>query len=84
MAHTTAGGVVPPEFFDTCQPFSSFDYIDKNFGDCLSVRRLFSQARYADMASMISEKISPDGLILTKTMKLNLYTMIIEWTICGD
>jgi hypothetical protein len=63
MEHTTTGVVDKREFLDTRPPFSSFDYIDKNFGDCLPARRLFSQARYANMCSVVSEIISPAGFI---------------------
>jgi hypothetical protein len=58
---TTAGGVT--SFVDARQPFSAFDYIENNFGDCSPIRRLFSQARSVELCSVVCEKIAATGLV---------------------
>jgi hypothetical protein len=68
---TTAGDETL--FIDTRPPFSAFDYIEKNFGECPPIRRLFSQARCLEMCSVVSEKISPAGLVVDENDEIKRF-----------
>jgi hypothetical protein len=44
-------------------PFSFFDFIERTFGDCDSIRRTFSLARSTSAVTLIVESILPCGII---------------------
>ena len=44
-------------------PFSFFDFVEDNFGDYDSIRRVFSLARSFNAEALIFEKIQPCGII---------------------
>jgi hypothetical protein len=55
------------------QPFSSFDYIDKEFGDNNAVHRLFSLARTQKAKTLLTENIDPAGIISDENDEIKNY-----------
>lgn len=51
------------EIYQLKPPFSFFDFIEKNFGHCDSIRRIFSLARSFQANTLIFEYILPVGII---------------------
>ena len=45
------------------RPFSSFEFIEKKFGDCNSIRRIFSLARSLSAKALVIESLPPTGII---------------------
>lgn len=52
-----------PELITVEPPFSSFDFIEKHYGDFNSLRRLFSIARAHEFKTISIENIHADGII---------------------
>lgn len=52
-----------PEFISTTSPFSSFDFIEKRYGDFNTLRRLFSIARTHNFKTVSIESIVPLGIV---------------------
>lgn len=50
-------------FISIARPFSSFNYIEDNFGDLDSLRRLFSIARSSGAKTLVAETIPALGII---------------------
>lgn len=55
------------------QPFSSFDFVDKNYAGNDAIRRLFSLARAEEAFSLIIEKIIPVGIIDDENKEITSY-----------
>ncbi|ADH86509.1 hypothetical protein [Desulfurivibrio alkaliphilus] len=51
------------EYFQLESPFSSFDFVEKRFGETNSIRRLFSLARSFSCQTLIVETIPVAGII---------------------
>lgn len=55
----------------TDPPFSNFDFVDKQFGDVASIRRLFSQARSYGCRTVVIETIPATGVIAEDDAELS-------------
>jgi hypothetical protein len=44
-------------------PFSFFDFVEDSFGDCDSIRRIFSLARSSSAETLVIEQIQPCGIV---------------------
>ncbi len=57
------------------QPFSSFDFIEENFGDHDSIRRIFSLSRSSQAQTLVLESIPAQGIITEENEDLkSLYS----------
>lgn len=54
-------------------PFSFFDFVEDNFGDYDSLRRVFSLARSFNAKSMILERIEPCGIVAEENEEILSY-----------
>jgi hypothetical protein len=61
---------VPENFLP---PFSSFTHVEINYGDSISIRRLFSLARANKAIKLITEKIPPVGIIDSENAEIKSY-----------
>lgn len=59
------------EVFLLQPPFSFFDFIEENFGDCNSIRRTFSLARSSSAKTLILEHIQPCGIIAEENQDIS-------------
>jgi len=55
------------------QPFSSHEYVERNFDDTDAIRRLFSLARSEGALTLMVEAICPKGMILDENEEIQLY-----------
>ena len=55
-------------------PFSSFEHVDRNYGDRnLAIRRLFSLARSHNAHTLMTEEIEPAGIISDENDEIKYY-----------
>jgi len=57
-------------FISIVRPFSSFNYIEDNFGGLDALRRLFSLARSSDATTLVVETIAAAGMIESENSAL--------------
>ncbi len=59
----TQGCLGNPEILDVRPPFSNFDFVEDRFGgECVPIRRIFSQARMGGFSTLVIEEIPSVGL----------------------
>lgn len=64
----TAVEVVPTE-----RPFSNFDFVDQRFQGSFPIRRIFSQARSRDAATLVVESIPATGVVADENLEIPKY-----------
>jgi hypothetical protein len=71
--HRLVHAITQCTFYDFTPPFSSFSFIDNDYGGSTAIRRLFSLARSNGAQTLAIEKIPPVGIIASENAEIKKY-----------